>query len=108
LQFDMGDQTLSTLADQTQGAGDELRDLVGKLVSAADPLGRTFQGQARRTFDDFKRDADQVAGDLDNALTRILGGVRDLDTAFGEGVGEMAAETQRQRNAADIDQARFR
>ena len=45
----MGDQTLSTLADQTRGAGDELRDLVSKLVTAAEPLGRTFQGQARRT-----------------------------------------------------------
>ena len=104
----MGDQTLSTLADQTQGAGDELRDLVSKLVTAADPLGRTFQGQARRTFDEFKRDADDVANDLDSALTRILSGVSGLDKEFGQGVTDMAAETQRQRQSADIDQARFR
>jgi uncharacterized protein YukE len=108
VKFDMGTDTLSTLGNQTQGASDDLGGLVRQLVDAAEPLAGKFEGSARQVFDEFKAESDQVASDLDSALTRILGGVRDMDGAFGQGETEMASEVRSAQSGADFDSARFR
>ena len=108
VKFDMGADTLSTLARQTQDAGRELGDLVRQLAGVADDLKDSFQGQARRTFDQFLSDADEVAKDLENSLNRILSGITELDDAFGSGETEMADGTKRNRDRAEFDRARFR
>jgi len=108
MKFDMGAQTLANLGKQTQGASDDLGSLIKRLVDAAQPLEPVFKGPAKRKFDTFKQDADQVAKDLDTALGRILGGVRGMDTEFGQGVQDMATQVQGAQQQANFDQARFR
>jgi uncharacterized protein YukE len=108
VKFDMGAETLSTLARQTEGAGRELADLVKQVAGVADDLKGNFEGQAKRTFDQFVNDADAVAKDLQSSLDRILQGVTELDEAFGTGETEMAEETKQNRDRAQFDRARFR
>ena len=51
MKFDMGSQTLSALARQTQGASDDLGSLIQQLIVATEPLQGNFNGAGRAAFD---------------------------------------------------------
>ena len=107
VKFDMGNATLSVLTRQTQGAGDDLGVLVRQLVAAAQPLEGVFNGGGKAAFDRFKLRADQITADLNGSLRAILGGVRGMDTAFGQGDVDMADNARSLEGAANFDSARF-
>ena len=58
--WDFGDQTLTTLAQNTSGSQDELGDLIKQLIDAAEPLSGKFNGSGKAAYDSFKSRADQI------------------------------------------------
>ncbi|MCB5907919.1 hypothetical protein [Streptomyces pinistramenti] len=107
MKFDMGSRTLSTLTGQTQGSSEDLGALVRQLVAAAEPLEGKFNGAGRTAFDDFKRNADEIAASLNGALRSILGGQKGMDGAFVAGEHESADNARQSMASANFDAARF-
>jgi uncharacterized protein YukE len=107
VKFDMGSQTLASLAKQTHGASDDLGLLIRQLISAAEPLEGNFNGAGRMAFESFKANADQVTANLNSALAAILGGQSGMDSAFGQGDTEMADNATSAQGSANFDAARF-
>ena len=107
MKFDMGASTLSTLTKQTSGSNDDLGGLVKGLVAAAEPLEGKFNGSARAAFDGFKERTDDIAAELNGALSAILGGVIGMDTAFVQGEQDMVDSTRSAQSSANFDAARF-
>lgn len=107
MRFDMGSATLSTLTQQTQGAGDDLGALIQQLIASVAPIESTFQGQGRARFDAFKANADQVTADLNSALAAIVGGQSGMSVAFVQGDQEMSDTAATAQASADFDSARF-
>ncbi len=107
MKFDMGAQTLSGLARQTQGASEDLGSLIRQLIVAAEPLEGNFNGAGRQAFDAFKASADATTADLNAALAAILGGQGGMDTAFVSGDSEMADNATSAQGSANFDAARF-
>ncbi len=107
MKFDLGAQTLGSLARQTQGASDDLGALIRQLIVAAEPLQGNFNGAGRAAFDGFKANADAITAELNSSLRAILGGQSGMDTAFGQGDVEMADNAQSAQGAANFDAARF-
>ncbi|MGK5637754.1 hypothetical protein ACSNOK_05450 [Streptomyces sp. URMC 126] len=107
MKFDMGQATLSGLVSRTQGSHGDLAQLIQQLIVAAQPLEGKFNGAGRAAFDQFKSHSEQVAAELNGALSAILGGQAGMDTSFGEGDQEHADNARRQMAAANFDAARF-
>ena len=107
MKFDMGSQTLSALARQTQGASDELGSLIQQLIAAAEPLQGNFHGAGRAAFDGFKVNADAITVELNSALRAVLGGQGGMDSIFGHGDTEMADNASSSAGSANFDAARF-
>ena len=107
MKFDMGNSTLQTLTQQTQGASDDLGTLITRLIAAATPLEGSFNGAGRAAFDSFKSRADQITADLNSALGAIVGGQSGMNTAFVTGDSEMADNATSTQSSADFDAARF-
>lgn len=107
MKFDMGSQTLGSLAKQTQGASDDLGSLIQQLIVAAEPLQGNFNGAGRAAFDGFKANADAITAELNSSLAAILGGQAGMDTAFGTGDTEMADNASSAAGSANFDAARF-
>lgn len=107
MKFDMGSQTLSTLAKQTSGSGDELGALIKQLIAAAQPLEGKFNGAGKVAFDSFKTHSDQITADLNSALSSILGGQSGMDRSFRTGDSEMGDNARHSMGAANFDAARF-
>jgi uncharacterized protein YukE len=107
MKFDMGAQTLGTLAKRTQGASDDLGGLIRQLVAAAEPLEGKFNGAGRAAFDSFKAHTDQITADLNSSLAQIVGGQSGMDRSFGTGDVEMADNAGSAQGSANFDSARF-
>lgn len=107
MKFDMGSQTLGSLAKQTQGASDDLGSLIQQLIAAAEPLQGNFNGAGRAAFDGFKANADAITAELNSSLRAILGGQAGMDSAFGQGDTEMADNASSAAGSANFDAARF-
>ncbi|MCX9193770.1 hypothetical protein C3Y87_20800 [Carbonactinospora thermoautotrophica] len=107
MKFDMGQQTLGTLAKQTSGASEDLGALIKALIAAAEPLTGKFNGAGKTAFDSFKARADGITAELNASLRAILGGVQGMDTAFIQGEQEQAQNAQQNLRAANFDAARF-
>ncbi|WP_369216034.1 hypothetical protein [Streptomyces flavofungini] len=107
MKFDMGDTTLAVLGKSTVGSSDDLGTLIHLLVQAAEPLEGKFNGSGKATFDSFKLRADEITGDLNSALSSILGGQAGMDEAFGTGDDEQADNAHQNMSAANFDAARF-
>lgn len=107
MKFDMGAQTLSTLAAKSRGSSDDLGTLVRQLVQAAEPLEGKFNGAGKAAFDSFKGRSDEIAASLNSALAAILGGQSGMETAFGSGDQEQGDNARTQMAAANFDAARF-
>jgi len=107
MKFDMGASTLSTLTKQTSGSNDDLGGLVKELVAAAEPLEGKFNGSARAAVDGFMERTDDIAAELNGALSAILGGVIGMDTAFVQGEQDMVDSTRSAQSSANFDAARF-
>lgn len=106
--WDMGNTTLSTLANKTSSASQDLGGLVRQLVAAAAPLEGKMNGAGRRAFESFKARSDQIAADLNRGLGSVHTGQRLMDRSFGEGDQNMAANAQQSMGSANFDAARFR
>ncbi|HSL09187.1 MAG TPA: hypothetical protein VK887_14620 [Pseudonocardiaceae bacterium] len=107
MKFDMGSQTLSALARQTQGASDDLGSLIQQLIVATEPLQGNVNGAGRAAFDGFKANADSITAELNSALRAVLGGQGGMDSAFGHGDTEMADNASSSAGSANFDAARF-
>lgn len=107
MKFDMGATTLSTLTKKTSTSSDDLGSLVRQLAVAADPLEGRFNGTGRATFDDFKTRTDEIAVEIDAALSSVLMGIAGMDKAFIQGEEEMVETTQAAQASSDFDGARF-
>ena len=79
MKFAMGANTLSTLTKKTSTSSDNLGSLVKQLAVAADPLEGKFNGSARAAFDSFKAHTDEIATDINAALSAVLGGISGMD-----------------------------
>ena len=106
--FDMGAQTLSQLTTATSSASDDLGANVRALYDAAAPLENRFNGEGRAAFDRFKADTDDIATELNSALTAVLGGIEGMNTAFVDGEQGMAQDTGSMHSGSHFDLARWR
>ncbi|MGK5530593.1 hypothetical protein [Streptomyces sp. URMC 129] len=107
MKFDMGNQALSNLIQQSQTSSTDLGTLIQRLVAAAEPLEGRFNGAGRAAFDSFKARSDEISASLNAALGQILGGQSGMERAFGEGEHESADNAQRAQASANFDAARF-
>ncbi|MCT2592164.1 hypothetical protein LHJ74_20025 [Streptomyces sp. N2-109] len=107
MKFDMGNTTLSTLIQQSDGSSQDLGSLIRQLVAAAQPLEGKFNGQGKAAFDQFKNNSDEITSALNSALAAILGGQSGMDTAFGSGDQESADNARASMSSANFDAARF-
>jgi uncharacterized protein YukE len=105
--FDMGSQTLGTLAKQTRGASDDLGGLIRQLIAAAEPLEGKFNGAGRAAFDSFKAHSDEITAELNTSLAAILGGQGGMDNSFQTGDQSMADNATQSQGSANFDAARF-
>ena len=105
--FDMGAQTLTQLTTATSSASDDLGANVRALYDAAAPLESRFNGEGRAAFDRFKADTDQIATELNSALSAVLGGIDGQNVAFVDGEQQMAQDTSTAHSGAGFDAARF-
>lgn len=108
VQFDMGQSTLSTLGQQTQGQHEDLGSLVKKLVAAVTPLEGKFNGAGRAAFDAFKANANTVADDLNSSLAQIIGGQSGMNTAYQTGDQEFHSNATRASSQAPYTAATLR
>ncbi len=103
----MGNQTLTTLARQSQGSSNDLGTLIRQLLMAAEPLEGKFTGAGKAAYDGFKARSDEITGSLNSALSAILGGQAGMDQAFQGGEQESADNANQSMAAANFDAARF-
>lgn len=107
MKFDMGNQTLSTLVRQSQGASTDLGTLIRQLLVAAEPLEGKFSGSGKAAYDSFKARSDEITNALNSALSAILGGQSGMDQAFSGGEQETADNATQAMTSANFDGARF-
>lgn len=107
MKFAMGAEVLTQLTKQTSTAGDDLGTLVRELAQAAEPLEGRFNGAGRAAFDQFKANSEQIAVELDQALSGVLSGISGMDRSFLEGDGEIADQTRQTQSSVSFDAARF-
>lgn len=105
--FDMGAETLSQLTTATSSASDDLGANVRALYDAAAPLENRFNGQGRAAFDRFKAETDEIANELNRALTAVLTGIDGQNVAFLDGEQAMVEETGSAYAGAGFESARF-
>ncbi|MBL0884854.1 hypothetical protein HGK34_00915 [Myceligenerans sp. I2] len=103
----MSSDALSSLTKKTENSGQELTMLVRQLAESAAPLEGKFNGSARAAFDQFKLRTDDIARELDGALSAVLSGVAGMDRAFAEGDAEGSDEIRGAQGSASFDAARF-
>jgi uncharacterized protein YukE len=104
----MGSGVLTQLSRNTAASGTELRDLIGQLIRAADPLTNRFNGAGKAAFDRFKANADQISADLGQGLGSINRGQVGMNRAYTSGDTTMGEDAQRNMSSANFDAARFR
>jgi hypothetical protein len=107
MKFDMGNQTLSQLTKETDGSHQDLGGLIRRLVVAAEPIEKDFNGAGRAAFDRFKLHTDEITDSLNSALASILGGQSGMDQAFQTGDSEAADNATQAMGSANFDGARF-
>lgn len=107
MKFAMGADTLAQLGKRTGTASGDLGAQVKALLQAAEPLEGRFNGQGRAAFDRFNAQSDQVASELNSALAAVLGGIRGMDTSFGQGDQQMADDATQAQGSVSFDAARF-
>jgi len=107
MKFDMGSQTLSQLTKQTSGAGQDLGALVRQLAQAAAPLEGKFNGAGRAQFDQFRARTDEIANNLNSALSAVLTGIKGQDQSFKQGQQQMADQSSSIQSGIDFDAAKF-
>lgn len=106
--WDLGDETLTTLARSTSGSTEELTSLINQLIQAAEPLAGKFNGAGKNAFDSFKARADEITADLNAGLGSINEGQRGMDTAFASGNQTMADDANSNMSSVNFDTAKFR
>ena len=107
MKFDMGATTLATLTKRTSTSSEDLGSLVRDLVAAAEPLEGRFDGEGRAAFNSFKTRTDEVAVEINAALSAVLEGIAGMDRAFVEGEAQMVDTTMSAQSSSDFDAARF-
>lgn len=106
--WEIGDNALTTLSQNTGNTGDELSSLIQQLVQAAEPLAGKFDGAGKAAFDSFKARADGITADLRAGLGSIQEGQTGMNTAFTTGAQTMADDASQNMGAANFDAAKFR
>jgi uncharacterized protein YukE len=107
MKFDMGNDTLHTLAQNTGGSQDELTTLVRQLIDSVTPLEGKFNGSGKAAFDSFKSRADEVTHDLNAALASVNTGQVEMDRATQTGDSDTSDNATRAEGSANFDGARF-
>lgn len=107
MKFSMGAEVLTQLTRRTSAAGDDLGALVRELARAAEPLEGRFNGAGRASFDRFRAHSEQIAFELDQALSGVLAGIAGMDRAFTEGDDEMSDRIRQAESSVSFDAARF-
>jgi hypothetical protein len=105
--WDMGKDTLSTLAKKTGTNTSDLGGLVKDLAKAAQPLEGKIQGSGHDAFMSFKGRVDGIAADLNAGLAAIAQGQKGMDAATRTGESEMAQAAKKSESAANFDAAKF-
>jgi len=107
VKFDMGASVLASLSQATSSASADLGSYVRRLADAAQPLEGKFNGAGRAAFDSFKARTDEIAVELNAALSAVLAGVQGQDRAFGQGDGQVADMSRQAAASVDFDAAKF-
>lgn len=105
--WDMGKDTLSTLAKKTGSTTQDLGGLVKRLAAAAEPLEGKLSGAGKDAFTAFKGRVDGIANDLNAGLAAIAKGQQGMDTAVRTGESEMASAAKKSESASNFDGAKF-
>lgn len=105
--WDMGKDTLSTLAKKTGSGTQDLGGLVKRLAAAAQPLEGKIQGGGYQAFQSFKGRVDGIAADLNAGLAAIAKGQQGMDAATRTGESDMAQAAKKAEGAANFDGAKF-
>ncbi|WP_028709276.1 hypothetical protein [Propionicicella superfundia] len=102
MKFSMEEQTLVRLGQRTQTESEDLGTLVRQLVEAAEPLEGVFNGPARAKFNEFKAKTDQIATQLNNALSGIVGSIQGQNLAFVTAAEDGAAAHNTAQGSSDF------
>jgi hypothetical protein len=105
--WDMGTDTLGTLAKKTGTLTTDLGGLVKQLANAAQPLEGKLSGEGKEAFSAFKARVDGIATDLNAGLAAIAKGQQGMDAAVRTGQSEMASAAKKKESAANFDAAKF-
>jgi uncharacterized protein YukE len=106
--IDVSTDSANDLITTTEQAFQELGSQVNKLMTAAEPMGESFSGDAKIEFDALNARAGEVADTLNKGLGRINEGQADFTKVILAGDSEMADEARSQMSAANFDAAKFR
>lgn len=106
--IDVNFDSANDLITTTEQAVQELGAQVTKLMTAAEPMGKSFKGESKIAFDALKARASEVADELNKGLTRINQGQSDFADVILAGDTAMADEARSQMSAANFDAAKFR
>lgn len=106
--IDVDGDSASDLVMSTEQALQVLGAQLTKLMTAAEPMGQSFSGQAKADFDALNVRANEVAADLNSGLGRMNEGQNEFSKVILAGDQAMADEAQSQMSAANFDAAKFR
>ena len=107
MKFAMGGDTLGQLSKKTSSSTEDLGSLVKQLAAAGAPLEGKFNGAGRAAFDKFHASSNQIAAELNGALSSVLQGIVGQNKSFVEGAQQMSDETTSAQSGAGFAAARF-
>lgn len=105
LKFSMQGTALSDHAKRTEDAGADLGAMVRSFLTAAEPVASTMNGPVRAAFNEFKQNANAVAGSLENSLRAILESTNEQGRAFAEHADQGSGVLRAGQASADFDAA---
>ncbi|GAA1459588.1 hypothetical protein NE857_02265 [Nocardiopsis exhalans] len=106
--IDVNFDSANDLIMTTEQAFQELGTQVEKLMTAAEPMKKSFSGSSEQEFTKLQERATAVADELNRGLFRMNEGQGEFAKVILAGDTEMADEARSQMSAANFDAAKFR
>lgn len=94
--------------NNTDVSNQDLGTLITKLVNAAEPLKEKFEGSGRGSFDQLHVRAKEISDMLKKDLNSLQEGQVEISNAVVQGDEAMSDAAQRQMNASNFDNVKFR